>query len=529
MAFDFNTADKQGPYDASNDKGQVAADNFPAGIVEVSPPEKRYTVNSSGKIEIEGRARARREYPVHALGPIMRPFVKAMVNLVEVSPPLAAQSVLGAAALVAQQYVDIVEPFGVGGRMPCSLFLLTSAASGERKSSALSMAMSPISEWGDELAREYQDKITSYNRSKAAYEKLVSKVHSKGKNMPDILREIADIGPEPVRPLSPTFILTEPTIEGLLKSAQHGQGGRAIITAEAGAFLGGHSMTGDKRQHAITVISQLWDAETVALDRVGRETPPVKNRRHSFNLIAQPMIVNGFVGDAEAKDQGLLARFLTVEAPRRAGSRERLSPATEQERQAIEKWRGHILNTLRTRQVYTVEGTQNELKPRGLPLSPEAKKIWQAFHLRTERGIGFDVPYEGIAAFASKIGQQALRIAGVLTVIDKHDGADSIDAETMIRAVELADFYLDEQLRISERAGADPKIADAEKLINWIVAKREGYVYKADLKRSGPNRLRDADRLDTALETLCGLGIIARINPREIDGAVRQDSFAVKL
>ena len=72
-------------------------------------------------------------FPVDALGPILAPAAKAIASKVQAPIEIAAQSVLAAAALVAQPFADIQMLFGQ--TRPLSLFHITIASSGDRKTS----------------------------------------------------------------------------------------------------------------------------------------------------------------------------------------------------------------------------------------------------------------------------------------------------------------------------------------------------------------------------------------------------------
>ena len=74
-----------------------------------------------------------KEYPVEALPETIREAVKEVIGFVQAPIPLAASSALGALSLAAQGLIDVERAKGLSG--PCSLFFLTMAESGERKSS----------------------------------------------------------------------------------------------------------------------------------------------------------------------------------------------------------------------------------------------------------------------------------------------------------------------------------------------------------------------------------------------------------
>ena len=71
-------------------------------------------------------------YPVEALGDVLGAAAKALHESVKAPLALCCQSVLASASLAAQAHFDVMLPWGE--RKPLSLFLLTVAESGERKS-----------------------------------------------------------------------------------------------------------------------------------------------------------------------------------------------------------------------------------------------------------------------------------------------------------------------------------------------------------------------------------------------------------
>src|SRR5215472_16920839 len=73
-------------------------------------------------------------YPLEALSPVLRDAVSEYCQYGQQPVPIAAASALGAASLAVQGLVDIARDDGLRG--PVSLYLLTIALSGERKTSA---------------------------------------------------------------------------------------------------------------------------------------------------------------------------------------------------------------------------------------------------------------------------------------------------------------------------------------------------------------------------------------------------------
>jgi Protein of unknown function (DUF3987) len=81
-------------------------------------------------------------YPINALGDVLSEAARAIAAKVQCADAMAAQSVLAVASLAAQALADVRLPYGQ--TRPLSLFCVTIASSGDRKTSADSEAMAPV-------------------------------------------------------------------------------------------------------------------------------------------------------------------------------------------------------------------------------------------------------------------------------------------------------------------------------------------------------------------------------------------------
>ncbi|MDZ7709229.1 MAG: DUF3987 domain-containing protein [Roseovarius sp.] len=90
-------------------------------------------------------------FPVAALGPLRGP-VEAIATATESPVAMCAASVLASAALAAQGHRDAET---LNGTAPASLFLLTVAESGERKSTADRLAMRGVRDFEADLRTDY--------------------------------------------------------------------------------------------------------------------------------------------------------------------------------------------------------------------------------------------------------------------------------------------------------------------------------------------------------------------------------------
>ena len=80
-------------------------------------------------------------YPVDALGGVLGAAVAAIRDIVQAPLALCAQSVLAAASLAAQRHADVLID---GRRCPLSLWLISVAESGERKTAVDQCALAAM-------------------------------------------------------------------------------------------------------------------------------------------------------------------------------------------------------------------------------------------------------------------------------------------------------------------------------------------------------------------------------------------------
>ena len=102
---------------------------------------------------------------------------------------------------------------------------------------------------------------------------------------------------------------------------------------------------------------------------------------------------------------------------------------------------------------------ENELAPRVLRLSRDAKEKWISFHDEIDGSLKPDGIFRVIRRTANKAAEQVLRIAGVLTLIDNIT-ADEIPVDILDRAVQLIRYYLNEAIRINEIGAIDADLVE---------------------------------------------------------------------
>ena len=375
-------------------------------------------------------------FPIDAMGPLKRATL-AIQDKTQAPVAIGAQSLLSAASLACQGLAD-VQTFG--GVRPISLFALTIAKSGERKSSCDSLAMEAVRTFERTLSKVAQDECGPYKNESEIWEASHSKLVKEAVNAKTEFKKTAAradleaLGNAPDRPLISLLTATEPTLEGLTKNLEFSRPSLGIFSDEAGQFLGGHAMNSENRMKTVSGLSKFWDGDPINRTRAGDGATTFYGRRLCSHLMVQPVIADTLLGDPTAQDQGFLARFLICSPPTTIGTRlnDTYSPNSDTELDLFSKRIGELLQ----RDLPLVDGTTNELDPPVLQMSSEATKKLREFGKTLELKQAPGNELAEATAFASKSAEQAARIAGVLAV---YSGAHEICAATISYGITLAD------------------------------------------------------------------------------------------
>ena len=467
-------------------------------------------------------------YPVEALGPVLAPAVDALSRIIQAPPAMIAQSVLAAAAYCVQPHANVI----IDGRvMPMALYCISIGASGERKSAVDTQALKPISEKQRELVELYRldaklHKIDLRDFEKAEKELSKDRVVDLAairKNRDEKFAAIAAIGDPPEPPLIPNLLVTEPTSEGVYKLYLSGHPSLGLFSDEGGLFLGGHAMQKETRLRTIATLSKLWDGRPIDRVRSGDGASVLYDRRLSLHLMMQPLVASELFSDPIYMDQGFLARVLCAWPESTAGHRRYVhaDPAADPAMQRY--WA--VLAALLSRPYPLRQDTRNELQPRLIPLSADAKKIWVAYADTIEAQLADGQPLETVRGFASKAAEHAARIAGVLALLQDAN-TPAIGVAEVESGIALMDYYLTEALRLQAAGIADPDLQVADRLRQWCDGRDA--VYLSEIYQQGPRPIRDAETARRIVGILVKHGWLVPLPAgQDIDGVKRKEAWRV--
>lgn len=447
-------------------------------------------------------------YPLDALGPILGEAARAIARKVQAPAAIAAQSVLAAASLAAQAHADVRMPYGQ--RRPLSLYLVSSAFSGDRKTTTDNEALWSVCRREDALqethGRAYQDWTVTH----AAWSAEKKKIENDRKLVFEARKVLlTELGPEPQAPVRPVLTSAEPTFEGLVKSWPNMPPALGVFTVEGGQFTAGHGMAAENRLRTAAGFSILWDGKPVTRVRALDGVSILKGRRLAMHLMVQPDAAAAFLSDPVLRDQGLLSRILVAAPDSIAGTR-LFRAVTTDDADQIRRYHACMLNLLeKAPEADRVQG----LMPRELTMSTTAEDRWRDFYNWIEERCGAGGDLRPIRDFAAKAAEHAARIAGVLAIVaDEH--ASQISAEIMTAAVRLTTWYTDEALRLQQACRTDPTLLRAKALLDWLGNRNEAAVKFSDVLRLGPAPTRTKKEADAAVRTLIEHNLVEEVSER---------------
>jgi hypothetical protein len=466
-------------------------------------------------------------FPVAALGGVLGAAARAIHDRVQAPMAICAQSVIGAATLAVQGHADVELPIGPGRPRPVSCFLITVAASGERKTAADAEALWPVRRREAALREQYDTDLPSHANDKIAWDKARDEAVKRGKGDRAAIRAALDkLGPPPVAPLIPMLTCPEPTFEGLCRLFAGGWPSLGLFASEAGQFIGGHGMSEDHKLKTAAALSSLWDGEPIRRVRAGDGAVTLPGLRLAAHLMSQPAVADIWFRDPLLADQGTLSRLLVTAPDSAAGTRFHHDERPETDH-ALRRYGARLLDILEA-PLPLAAGKPNELAPRRLPLGAAARRLQFSFADHIEGAIAPGGALEPVAGLANKLPEHAARLAAMLTLVANIDAGELAGAE-MAAGIELAQHYAAEALRLfgASRVGDDLRLA--QRLLGWMLTQwGEPAISLPDIYQRGPNAVREQAAAKKLVATLESHGWLTRLpQGANVAGVYRRDAWRI--
>ncbi|HEY1811395.1 MAG TPA: YfjI family protein [Kofleriaceae bacterium] len=436
-------------------------------------------------------------YPGDALGDVLGPAARALHDTVQAPLALCGQSVLAAASLAAQPHADVSID---GRRYPTTLWCLSIAESGERKTAVDKIALAPHIEHEREQIELAERAAIKHAAKLAAWEAThaIAKKIKKG-GIDEVREALEALGPAPEPAPTGILLVREPTIEALQKIFLRGATSLGLYADEGATWFGGHAMSQDHAMRTIGALCKLWDDGTSDRVRAGDGSSKIYGRRLALHMMCQPIIAEKILSDELLTGQGFLARCCLAWPATTAGTRtyRTVDPNCDAAvRRYADRMRALLARAPRTR-----DERPAELNPPALVLTEEAKMTWIAAYNAIEAEIAPTGAYNQIRPWASKAAEQVLRVAGVLTLVSD-PRATRIGIDAITGASQLVGWHMGEAVRLVDTATVPPKVKRAEAVLAWARERGIAVVDSRTLCNRGPNIVRTADAVSEAMEVL---------------------------
>ena len=448
-------------------------------------------------------------YPLDALPDAIRAAVEEVQGFTKAPLPLVVSSALAALSLAAQIHIDAKRAEKLCG--PVSLYFLTIADSGERKSTCdgfFSKAIRDYDEVQATLAKPIiKDYLAAIEVWEAKHTGIKEKIRhlTKGEqsttNLEETLRKLEHEKPE--CPKVPRLVYTDATPEALALGLAKKWPSGGIVSAEAGIVFGGHSMNKDSIMRNLALLNILWDGGELNIDRKSTESFSVRNVRLTVGLQVQEATLRSFFdrSGALARGTGFLARFLVAWPESTQGHR--LFTDAPACWPAVEAFNQRITVILNQSPPINEEGT---LKPFLLPLSIEAKEAWVVFHNAIEKELVSGGELYDVRDVASKTADNAIRLAALFQLFENIE-LGVINKMAIESATRIVAWHLNEARRFFGELALPMEMGNAVRLDRWLIdychAQGTTVVPRREIQRNvTPVNLRNSAMLDTALNEL---------------------------
>ena len=388
-------------------------------------------------------------YPLDALPNIIGAAVREVIGFVQCPVALAACSALSSVSAVGQGLVDVRRAEGLEG--PASLFLLALADSGERKTTVDNHFSGPIKQWERDQATMLKPALLKFEAQKTAWEAkksghlaAIQSASKSGKDSTEFEMQMVDLEMnKPEAPPFPQLLFGDSTPEALAFALGNRWPIGAVLASEAGIVFGAHGMNKDSVMRNLALLNTLWDGQPLRIDRKSGPSFTVDGARLTMGLAVQPETVKAFLDTSKglARGIGFLARFLIAWPESTQGERMYKEPPLcwpNRERFHFQ------LSTLLSRPLEFDE--DGRLQPLMLELSPEAKKVWVAFHDDVENELRPGRDMAEARDVASKAADNAARLAALFHVFEDSPGG-SIAPRLMEAAARIVSWHLYEARR----------------------------------------------------------------------------------
>jgi putative DNA primase/helicase len=422
------------------------------------------------------------------------------------------------------------EAVAFGINTPLSLYCLTIAESGERKTTVESLFLPPFLEYQREQKKVADAEFRLWEH-RVGIEKEKIKVLKEAFNKGDEKKFGAELSESvlyekiksieidmPEEPLRPHPVHSDATVESLTNIICKKWPSTSVITSEGGVFFGGYSMRPEAIAKTLGAYNDLWDGKGINKSTITGGEISTENTRLTLSVQVQPGMFTDFIkkSGASFEDSGALARFLMTIPESAMGGR------TSDKVMPLEGKLGVLLNHMRIGINTPGNVTRaGGVVPKFLELSHDANVWLTDRYNEWERKLSAASAnnWRFMSGSVSKAHVNICRVAGVLHCLGGRSIEDKISLETIKAAGHIVTNTLLPLAGLKEARQADAPL---------IILRRLASLYVKEVGGNGialPVTLRAIKRKCVDVERLGDDAILAALDElQDLNWLTIQDS-----
>lgn len=447
------------------------------------------------------------EYPITSLPPLIHDAVHAIAEEAQAPIPLVAAAALSAVSLVCQDLIDV--DLYPGRSVPCSLFFLTVAESGERKSGVSRRFTKSIHSFQSKSIEKHNDLIARYSAEldiHKAIEKIIIKEAATrakaSRPTDDLVNKLEQLKKNaPTPPTYAKLLYENATPESLRENLASSWNSAGIISDEAEIVFNSRTFSN------LQDYNKLWDGDALTVDRKGTGTQIIEDARLTISLMTQRSTLQNFLGKrgANSRGNGFLARVL-FSAPQSKGPKWDIPVHQSHAPHSFNNRIASLFETCTMRR-------STKSKRSNVKVSTEAGQIRALVSDAMAKHSQFGHAFFGAQDVTAKLRENMTRLAALLTYFP--DGETEISATAMEHAGRICHWHLNQFIAFfPPHSSIDIAVADASLLTGYLAKMGPAPWKKNDVLHNGG--LRPVSRLDAAIKVLLDSQQLELI---EIDGA----------
>jgi hypothetical protein len=416
---------------------------------------------------------------------------------------LAVMMGLSAIATCVQKRFEVC-PYGDEYTETLSLWTVTVLASSERKTPVVKAMTAPIFNWEKEQAELLKPLINEVSTNIQISNKRIDRLKQLAANEDNAaarqkiaaqISEIQDNLPDEVR--APRMWVGDTTAESLQDMLAENDEKMAVLTDEGVIF---EIMAGlyNEGKVNIDIFLQAYSGSPTRIKRKMRDVS-LERPALTFGLAVQPVVIENFAQGSKKqfRGKGALGRFLFCIPESMLGKRSvrQRIPLPPQVKLDYDAGMRRLLSLPRV-----VDDAGTEL-PRMLRLDQEALEAWHVFSERVEFMLGPNRELSAMGDWGGKLPGTALRIAGLLHLVEHGVDRFVINRNTIDRSVYLCELLIHHAKAAFGLIGADVVVCGAQKVFRWMLEQGLTVFTKTDCLRAHKSSFQ-GDELDKALASL---------------------------